>query len=105
MEERLIRGCIHALSPGRTLRLCPHPELGGVWWGEWDGKWDGGKGVANSCRWMAESFPLAFFPPLFFFFFFFFFSSVLFNQNFKLGSKQLFINLSGEAGISLSGLN
>jgi len=54
---------------------------------------------------MAESFPLAFFPPLFFFFFFFFFSSVLFNQNFKLGSKQLFINLSGEAGISLSGLN
>ena len=31
----------------------------------------------------------------------FFFSSVLFNQNFKLGSKQLFINLSGEAGISL----
>ena len=49
--------------------------------------------------------PIGFFSPSLFLLLLLFFSSVLFNQNFKLGSKQLFINLSGEAGISLSGLN
>lgn len=60
-----------------------------------------GRGMGSSCRRMAAGFPLAFIFP--FFFLFFLFPSVLFNQNFKLDSKQLFINLSGEAGISLSG--
>lgn len=64
--------------------------------GNWDGQRDGKQLQEDGC-WL----PIGFYFPLFLLIFFF--PSVLFNQNFKLDSKQLFINLSGEAGISLSG--